>query len=72
MHTSWVEAELRYEVTAPAHFLLNLDVAHWAGQEIIAETLRVDPQVPVQRYCDERSGNRFVRFDVRASALRVQ
>jgi len=72
MHTSWIEAELRYEVTAPAHFLLNVEVAQWDGQQIVTETLRVDPPVPVQRYCDDRSGNRFVRFDVGPSALRVQ
>ena len=71
MHASWVEAELLYEIKAPAHFLLNLEVARWEGQQIISESLRVDPPVPVHRYCDERSGNRFVRFDVPVGALAV-
>lgn len=71
MHASWVEAELLYEVKAPAHFLLNLQVAMWDGQQLMSEALHVEPAVPVHQFCDERNGNRFARFDVPAGKLRV-
>jgi len=71
MHTSHIEAVLSYEVSAPAHFLLNVETARWDGQTPIKESLRIEPQVKVQTFCDENSGNRFVRFDAPVGPLMV-
>ncbi|HSV59330.1 MAG TPA: transglutaminase family protein [Variovorax sp.] len=72
MHASHIDAALCYEVASPAHFLLNVEVARWEGQQLLSESLRIEPPVPVRTFCDERSGNRFVRFDARPGSLVVR
>jgi transglutaminase-like putative cysteine protease len=72
MHFSQIDAELSYQVTAPSHFLLNVEAALWPGQQPLAETLLIDPPTPLRRYVDERSGNRFVRFDAQPGPLVVR
>ena len=69
--SSKINVELAYEVTSPAHFLLNLQVAQWEGQQVMSESLRVDPPVSMHGFYDPRTGNRFVRFDVPPGPLAV-
>lgn len=72
--SSWlssVKADLEYEVKAPTHFCFNLEAARIAHQEIRSETLTVYPAVQVHSYCDENSGNRFLRFDAGPGPLRL-
>jgi transglutaminase-like putative cysteine protease len=72
MHISHIEAELGYEVQAPAHMLLNIEAAQAGSQAVISEALAIEPPTEVQVYCDESSGNRFVRFDARPGPLKIR
>ena len=69
---SQIRAEFAYEVSSPAHFLLNLQVAPWEGQQLLSESLRVDPPVAMHSFCEPRNGNRFVRFDASPGPLAVR
>ena len=71
MHCSTVETALEYEVKAPAHFCFNLEAALWPTQNVLSERLAVSSGVNLHRYTDERSGNRFIRFDASPGPLLV-
>ena len=71
MHLSHIEAQLDYEVAAPAHMLLNIEAARSGMQSVIGEELVVEPPTPLRLFCDEGSGNRFVRFDASQRARRL-
>ena len=71
MHTSLVDCLLEYEVSSPAHFLLNIGAAFHAGHEVVEERLTITPSMKVRHFSDERSGNRFVRLDAPKGVLSV-
>jgi len=71
MHLSHIEAQLDYEVAAPAHMLLNIEAARSGMQSVIGEELVVEPPTPLRLFCDEGSGNRFVRFDAKPGPLKI-
>ncbi|KPU98687.1 transglutaminase [Variovorax paradoxus] len=71
MHISHIEAQLDYEVGAPAHLLLNIEAARAGAQAVIRETLTIEPAAEVQVFCDEASGNRFLRFDAAPGPLKI-
>ncbi|VWX59371.1 Transglutaminase family protein [Burkholderiales bacterium 8X] len=71
MHFSTIEAQLDYEVRAPAHMLLNIEAARSGSQAVISEKLTIEPPVKLQAFCDESSGNRFFRFDAAPGPLRI-
>jgi transglutaminase-like putative cysteine protease len=71
MHVSTVEAVLEYEVKAPTHFCFNIEAARWPTQEILSERLAVSSGVCLRSFTDERSGNRFLRFDAPPGPLLV-
>jgi len=58
-------------VQAPTHFMLQIEAAHVSGQTVESEQLTVTPDVPRRHFKDERTGNRFVRFDVAAGPLAI-
>jgi transglutaminase-like putative cysteine protease len=72
MHHSTVETVLEYEVTGPSHMLLNIEAARCCGQSVLSEELAIDPPVKMNAFCDEASGNRFVRFDVEPGPLKIR
>jgi transglutaminase-like putative cysteine protease len=72
MHFSHVETVLDYEVAAPAHLLLNIEAARSGAQAVISEELVVEPAVEMQAFCDEGSGNRFIRFDAAPGPLKIR
>ena len=71
MHTSLVDCLLEYEVSSPAHFLLNVGAAFHAGHEVVEERLTITPSMKVRHFSDERSGNRFIRLDAPKGVLSV-
>jgi len=71
MHLSTVETVLEYQVKAPTHFCFNLEAAQWPTQKIVSERLAVSSGVSLRKYSDERSGNRFFRFDAAPGPLLV-
>jgi len=72
MHFSHIDALLEYEVAAPSHLLLNIEAARSGAQALLSEDLVIEPAVPLQAFCDEGSGNRFVRFDAAPGPLRIR
>jgi transglutaminase-like putative cysteine protease len=71
MHISHIDAQLDYEVTAPAHMLLNIEAARAGAQAVVEETLTIEPPTEMQVFCDEGSGNRFIRFDAKPGPLKI-
>ncbi|MBJ2156045.1 transglutaminase-like domain-containing protein [Variovorax sp. IB41] len=71
MHISHINAQLDYEVTAPAHMLLNIEAARAGAQAVVEETLTIEPPTEMQVFCDEGSGNRFIRFDAKPGPLKI-
>lgn len=72
MHLSHIEAQLDYEVVAPAHMLLNIEAARSGMQTVIGEKLAIEPATPMRLFCDEGSGNRFIRFDAKPGPLKIR
>ena len=71
MHTATIDLLLDYEVTHPAHFLFHIEAAFHAGHTTVEERLSITPSMKVRTFCDERSGNRFVRLDAPKGVLSV-
>jgi len=71
MHLSTVETVLEYEVKVPTHFCFNIEAAQWPTQTILGERLAVSSGVDLRKFTDERSGNRFFRFDAAPGHLLV-
>jgi transglutaminase-like putative cysteine protease len=71
MHISHIDAQLDYEVAAPAHMLLNIEAARSGAQAVVEETLTIEPPTEMQVFCDEGSGNRFIRFDAKPGPLKI-
>lgn len=71
MHLSTVETVLEYHVQSPTHFCFNIEAAHCPSQEILSERLSISSGVAPHCYTDERSGNRFLRFDAGPGPLHV-
>jgi transglutaminase-like putative cysteine protease len=72
MHISHVDAQLDYEVVAPAHMLLNIEAARSGAQAVVSEELTIEPPTEMQVFCDEGSGNRFIRFDAKPGPLKIR
>ena len=71
MHTTTVDLLLDYEVTHPAHFLFHIETAFHDSNRILEERLTITPSMKLRTFCDERSGNRFVRLDAPKGVLSV-
>lgn len=71
MHLSHIDAQLDYEVVAPAHMLLNIEAARSGAQAVVSEVLTIEPPTEMQVFCDESSGNRFIRFDAQPGPLKI-
>ncbi|RZL95525.1 MAG: transglutaminase family protein [Variovorax sp.] len=72
MHYSTIETVLDYQVYAPAHMVLNIEAARSGSQTVLSEELVVEPPVEMNAFCDENSGNRFMRFDARPGPLKIR
>lgn len=71
MHTATIDLLLDYEVTHPAHFLFHIEAAFHDAHCTVEERLSITPSMKVRTFCDERSGNRFVRIDAPKGVLSV-
>ena len=71
MHTSVLDCLLEYEVSSPAHFLFNIEAAFHEAHEVVEERLTITPSMKVRHFCDERSGNRFIRLDAPKGLLSI-
>lgn len=71
MHTSLLDCLLEYEVSGPSHFLFNIEAAFHEGHEVVEERLTITPSMKVRHFCNQRSGNRFIRLDAPKGILSV-
>jgi transglutaminase-like putative cysteine protease len=71
MHTALIESLLEYEVSSPSHFLFNIETAFHDGHHVLEERLTITPSMKVRNFCDERSGNRFIRLDAPKGILSI-
>jgi transglutaminase-like putative cysteine protease len=71
MHTALIESLLEYQVESPSHFLFNIETAFHEGHHVVEERLTITPSMKVRNFCDERSGNRFIRLDAPRGLLSV-
>ena len=71
MHTAVIDCLLEYEVCTPTHFLFNIEAAFYDGHEVVEERLTITPSMKVRNFCDERSGNRFIRLDAPKGVLSI-
>lgn len=72
MHSSTIEVVLDYQVQAPSHLVFNLEAARCGSQTVASESLAIEPPVELRAFCDEGSGNRFVRFDAQPGPLKLR
>lgn len=66
-----IDCMLAYEVDAASEFLFLIHAATGMGQTVVQEQLQIEPALPFRTYCDERSGNRFLRLQAPAGSLKL-
>jgi transglutaminase-like putative cysteine protease len=57
-----LNATLGYCVEQDVPFVFNVEAQQFTGQTIIAESLRIDPELPIERWVMPESGNRYFRL----------
>ena len=71
MLISLIDCLLEYEIKAPAHFLFNIEAGFHENHEVVEERLTITPSMKVHNFCDEQSGNRFIRLDAPRGILSI-
>lgn len=66
-----VQCSLEYEVKSPSVFILNLEAAALHRQRIVAETLKLTPSYPIERFADDEGGSRFFRVIAKPGRFHV-
>jgi len=59
-----VQCTLNYEVSSPATSILSILALKSSKQNILAETLTLNPPLPVEELVSDINAHRFVRFEV--------
>ncbi|HEY0181407.1 MAG TPA: transglutaminase family protein [Rhodopila sp.] len=57
-----VQATLGYRVEQETPFVFNVEAQHLAGQTIVTESLRTEPELPLEHWTMPESGNRYLRL----------
>ena len=57
-----INSTLDYLVDGPAEFVFLIHAAKGMGQSLVQEHLQIEPQTAFRTYCDDQSGNRFLRL----------
>ncbi|MFM9879970.1 MAG: transglutaminase-like domain-containing protein [Burkholderiaceae bacterium] len=66
-----IDCLLAYEIAAPCEFLFMIHAAQGMGQQVLEETLVIQPATPYRTYTDAQSGNRFLRLQAQAGPFSV-
>jgi transglutaminase-like putative cysteine protease len=66
-----VTATLGYRVKKEVPFVFNVQAQQLPGQEIIRESLRIEPELPTQSWTMPESGNRYVRLIAPPGAFKI-
>ena len=66
-----VKAVLSYRVKQDTPFVFNLQAQAFTGQTIKSETLRIEPELPIEDWTMPESGNRYFRLIAPAGGVKV-
>lgn len=66
-----IDCKLSYELTGPTDFLFQLHAMNAADQQVLSESLDLDPPLPVHIYEDPSVHHRFTRLHAPAGHLSV-
>ncbi len=58
-----LRCDLEYSVSSNAHFMMHIQAAYNLDQQVLEETLTLNPSVFVRESLDKLTGNRIFRFD---------
>ena len=64
--------KLAYETTADTPFVFNIEAQETGSQSIVSESLRLTPDLPVERWTMPESGNRYFRVNAKPGPLLVE
>jgi transglutaminase-like putative cysteine protease len=59
-----ISSELSYDVFSPTTFFFNIHAAKTAGQQVISESLRINPLLNVEEFVIAGEGARWLRLEV--------
>lgn len=66
-----VRAVLGYRVKQNVPFVFNMQAQQFAGQTIRSESLRVEPELPIESWTMPESGNRYFRLTAPEGSFKV-
>ena len=67
-----IDCKLDYQIDGPSEFVFLIHASNATNQFLVEESLMVEPTSTRYRtYCDDRSGNRFLRLQAETGPLRV-
>ena len=66
-----IDCTLAYRVDGPSDFLLQIHALHGMDQQVLSETLRITPEMPVHVYADPNVAHRFMRLHVEAGEFEL-
>ena len=66
-----IDCTLDYQVDAASEFVFLIHATAGMSQTVVEESLLIEPATGFRTYTDQRSGNRFLRLQAEAGALKV-
>ena len=71
-NTFEVDCALSYQVTGPTDFLFQIHALHGMDQQVLSESLVIDPPLPVHVFADPTVQHRFARVHAEAGSLELR
>lgn len=66
-----IDCTLSYRVDGPSDFLLQVHALHGMDQQVLSESLRISPEMPVHVYADPNVAHRFMRLHAEAGEFEL-
>ena len=67
-----IDCSLTYEVAGPSDFLFQIHAMHAMDQQMLSESLRISPPLPVHVYEDPSVHHRFLRLHAEAGGFELR
>jgi transglutaminase-like putative cysteine protease len=67
-----IDCSLAYQVNGPSDFLFQIHALNGMDQQVLSESLEIQPPVPVRVYADPTMDHRFTRLHADAGALTLR
>ena len=71
-HTFDIDCELAYQVDGPSDFLFQIHALNGMDQEVVDESLVIEPQLPHRVYADPTLNHRFLRLHAEQGELHLK